>query len=62
MLSFQCNLVENETPHRQTTAATRPELSAPGKQTSGEKQPPDPQAAMESMHAAFVWLFGSGCY
>jgi len=61
MQSVQRSPVENETPQRQTTEAARPAACAPGKQASSEKQQSDRQAAAESMHAAFVWLFGPGC-
>ena len=62
MQSFQCSLVESEAPQLQTTEAGRSAASVPEKQTSRDKEPSDRQAAAESMYAAFVWLFGSGCY
>ena len=61
MESVQWSLVENETPQRQTTEAARSASPVPGNQASSEKQQSDRQAAEESMHAAFVWLFGPGC-
>jgi len=61
MESVQWSLVENETPQRQTTGAARSAPPVPANQASSEKQQSDKQAAAESMHAAFVWLFGPGC-
>jgi hypothetical protein len=61
MESVQWSLVESETPQRQTAWGARPALSVPGKHTSNEEEQSDRQSAAESMHAAFVWLFGPGC-
>jgi hypothetical protein len=61
MQSVQWSLAENKTSQQQTTDAARPPLSVPGKDTASEKEQSDRQAAAESMHAAFVWLFGPGC-
>jgi hypothetical protein len=63
MQSFQWSLTENETPQRQTIEAAHPAATVPGKQASGEKERSDRQpATTEAMYAAFVWLFGSGCF
>lgn len=62
MQSVQCSLLESDTPQLQPTEAARSASSVPGKQTSSGKEQSDRQAAAESMYAAFVWLFGSGCY
>jgi hypothetical protein len=61
MQSVQWSLTESETPQRQTTEPTRSAASVPEKLASSEKEQSDRQAAAESMHAAFVWLFGPGC-
>jgi hypothetical protein len=61
MQSVQWSLVESETPQRLSTDVARPALSLPEKLVSSEKEQSDRQSAAESMHAAFVWLFGPGC-
>jgi len=62
MQPVQCSLAESETPQRQSTDAAHPALSVSGNDTSNEKEQSDRQFAAETMYAAFVWLFGSGCY
>jgi hypothetical protein len=63
MQSVQWSLTESETPRRQTTETAGPTTSVPGKQASGENAQSDRQpAAIEGIYAAFVWLFGSGCF
>ena len=63
MESVQWILVESDSPQRQTTQAARPAASVPGKQASSENAQSDRQAATaDAMYAAFVWLFGSGCF
>ncbi len=63
MESVQWVLVESHSPQQQTTEAARPAASAPDKRSSGENTPSDRQAATaDAIYAAFVWLFGSGCY
>ena len=61
MQSVQWSLAESESPQRLSTEDARPALSVPGKDIASEKEKSDRQAAAESMHAAFVWLFGPGC-
>ena len=63
MQSVQRNLVENEMP---TVRKSGNESSvAPGvsEEISGGKGHQEEQAAaVDAMYAAFVWLFGPGCY
>ena len=62
MQSVQWSLSESQAPQLQTTGSASPTASVVGKQASSEKEQSDRQCTAEAMHAAFVWLFGSGCY
>ena len=62
MESVRCSLLESETPPFQITETASPNLSALAKHTSNEKEQSDRQFSAEATYAAFVWLFGSGCY
>jgi hypothetical protein len=61
MQSVQWSLDQSEVAHPQATEPTRSAASMPEKLASSQKEQSDRQAAAESMHAAFVWLFGPGC-
>ena len=61
MQLVQWSLIESETPQLQTTDSVRPTVPMVGNQASGAKEQTDRQAT-EARYAAFVWLFGSGCY
>jgi hypothetical protein len=61
MQLVQWSLVESETPRQQTSEPARSAASVPEKLAPSDNAQPDLQAAAESMHAAFVWLFGPGC-
>jgi hypothetical protein len=62
MQPVQWSLVESETPRQQTSEPARPAASEPGQLAPSDNVQSDRQAAAESLHAAFVWLFGPGCY
>jgi len=63
MESVQWVLVECNSSQRQTTQPARPAASVPGKQASTEStQSPRQAATADALYAAFVWLFGSGCF
>lgn len=63
MQSFQRNLVENDMPAPRRSgneSSVAPALS--GEISCGKGHKEEQAAATEAMHAAFVWLFGSGCF
>jgi len=62
MQSVQWSLVESESQRQQTSEPGHTPAYVPGKLAPSDNAQPDLQAAAESMHAAFVWLFGPGCY
>lgn len=62
MQSVQCSLSASETPPFQTAEAAHPNPTAQDKYAANEKEQSDRQSAAEALYAAFVWLFGPGCY
>jgi hypothetical protein len=63
MLPFQLNLVENGMPTARNSGDECLVAPAISKEVSGGKGREDEHAATaDAMHAAFVWLFGSGCF
>jgi hypothetical protein len=63
MLPVQMNLVENETPKVRNGENVSPVASVMAEEVSDAKTHAGNQAAAaDAMYAAFVWLFGSGCY
>jgi len=62
MQSVELSLIENDTAQDQKAENAR-RVSAPVKETTNAKAQADKQARpTEPMYAAFVWLFGSGCF
>ena len=63
MPSGQQNLAENKTPRDQNPIPIRPVAPASAGKNANENAHSEKQlAAAEAKLAAFVWLFGSGCY
>ena len=63
MQSVQRNLVENEMPTARKSGNESSVAPAVSGEISGGKGHKEEQAAAaDAMYAAFIWLFGSGCF
>ena len=63
MQSVQRNLVENDMPTARKSgneSSVAPALS--GEISGGKGHKEEQAAAADAMYAAFIWLFGSGCF
>ena len=63
MRSVQRNLVKNDMPTARKSgneSSVAPALS--GEISGGKGHKEEQAAAADTMYAAFVWLFGSGCF